>query len=226
MVSTKACGAFSPGSNPGLGLQVFSDDMFEKISRNFYEREPLTVTKELLGKLLVKKIKEGEIVGKIVETEAYIGPYDKASHAYKNKKTKRNFVQFRERGHANILKIYGIYHCFCVVIGQKYIPAVALIRAVEPIKGIELMKINRSVKNDVAVTKLTNGPSKLCQAFGITTELNGIDLCGDALFICEGDGQPFEIVRSKRIGIGYAEEYKNVLWRFYIKDNKFVSNKN
>jgi DNA-3-methyladenine glycosylase len=112
-----------------------------------------------------------------------------------------------------------------VVIGQKYIPAVALIRLVEPIKGIELMKINQGVKNDVSLTELTNGPSKLCRAFGITEELNGIDLCGDDLFISEGDGKPFEVGRSKRIGIDYAEEYKDVLWRFYIKDNEFISKK-
>jgi DNA-3-methyladenine glycosylase len=173
----------------------------------------------------VRRTEKGEIVGKIVETEAYIGPYDKASHAYRNRKTKRNFVQFGERGHAYIFRVYGMYHCFCVVIGQKYIPAVALIRSVEPIKGIELMKINQGVKNDVSLTELTNGPSKLCRAFGITEELNGIDLCGDDLFISEGDGKPFEVGRSKRIGIDYAEEYKDVLWKFYIKDNEFISKK-
>jgi DNA-3-methyladenine glycosylase len=194
-----------------------------KLHRNFYERDPLVVCKDLLGKVLVRKSIKGEIAGKIVETEAYIGPYDKASHAYKNKKTKRTEVQFGERGHAYIFRIYGIYHCFCIVIGPKYIPAVALIRAVEPLKGIELMKRNRNLTNEVPIKELTNGPSKVCQAFGLTAELNGADLCGDELFVCKNKETYFDIGISKRIGIDYAEEYREVPWRFYIKGNEFVS---
>jgi len=180
---------------------------------------------ELLGKLLVRKKKKGEVVGKIVETEAYIGPHDKASHAYGNKMTKRTLVQFGERGHTYIFKIYGIHHCFCVVVGPRYTPAVTLIRSVEPVKGVKLMKKNRGLNNNVSIIRLTNGPSKVCQAFEITKELNGIDLCGEDIFICEGAKFTFEVGKSKRIGIDYAEEYKDVLWRFYIKNNKFVSKK-
>jgi DNA-3-methyladenine glycosylase len=199
--------------------------MYVKLPRNFYERDPLIVSRELLGKFLVRKSIEGEIIGKIVETEAYIGPYDKASHAYNNRKTKRTIVQFGERGHAYIYRIYGIYHCFCIVVGPKYIPAVTLIRAIEPIQGIELIRRNRHLTDEVQITELTNGPSKICQAFRLTTELNGIDLCGEEIFICGGDETSFEVGMSKRIGVNYAEEYKDVPWRFYIKGNKFVSRK-
>jgi DNA-3-methyladenine glycosylase len=199
--------------------------MYAKLPRSFYERDPLIVSRELLGKFLVRKSTEGKIIGKIVETEAYIGPYDKASHAYNNRKTKRTIVQFGERGHAYIYRIYGIYYCFCIVVGPKYIPAVVLIRAVEPIQGVELMRRNRGLSNEIPITELTNGPSKVCQAFGLTTELHGIDLCGEELFICGGDEALFEVGISKRIGVDYAEEYKEAPWRFYIKSNKFVSRK-
>jgi len=199
--------------------------MYAKLPRNFYERDPLIVGRELLGKFLVRKSIKGEITGKIVETEAYIGPHDKASHAYNNKRTKRTIVQFGERGHAYIFRIYGIYHCFCIVVGPKYVPAVVLIRSIEPLKGVELMKRNRRLTDDISIRKLTNGPSKVCQAFGLTADLNGIDLCGEEIFVCEGDETPFDVGISKRIGVDYAEEYKDTPWRFYIKGNKFVSGK-
>jgi len=199
--------------------------MLTKLPRSLYERDPLIISRELLGKFLVRRTEEGEIVGKIVETEAYIGPHDKASHTYKNRKTKRTAVQFGERGHAYIFRIYGIYHCFCAVVGPKYVPAATLIRAVEPVQGIELMRKNRQLRGETPITELTNGPSKVCRAFALTDELNGIDLCGDELFICSGEEEKFEVETSKRIGVDYAEEYKDVPWRFFIKGNKFVSKK-
>lgn len=191
------------------------------LSRHFYERDPLTVTKSLLGKLIVRKVKRGVMIGKIVETEAYIAPHDKASHAYGNRKTERTIVQFGERGCAYIFKVYGRNHCFCVVVGPKYISAVALIRAVEPIEGIELMMKNRPVKSTF---DLTSGPSKFCQAFKITSEFNSADLCRNReLYIAKRGKNREKIIGSIRIGIDYAEEYRNVPWRFYIKDNIFVS---
>jgi len=195
---------------------------FERIKRPFYEREPLRVTKELLGKYIVKETESEKLVGKIVETEAYIGPYDKGSHTYNNKRTKRTEVQYRERGLAYIFTIYGKNVCFCIVIGRKYVPAVALIRAVEPISGIELMKKNRKIDN---IKNLTNGPSKFCQAFGITKKDYGTDLCtSSVLYLTKGEPiKSSEIARSKRINIDYAEEWKDKEWRFYIKNNEFVS---
>lgn len=195
---------------------------FERIKRSFYERDPLRVTEELLGKYIVKETANGKLVGKIVETEAYIGPYDKGSHAYNNKRTKRTEVQYGDRGLAYIFTIYEKNVCFCIVIGRKYIPAVALIRAVEPISGTEVMKKNRETKD---IKNLTNGPSKFCQAFGITKNDYGIDLCTSSkLYLVEGEAiKSSEIRRSKRINIDYAEEWKDKEWRFYIKNNKFVS---
>jgi DNA-3-methyladenine glycosylase len=194
-----------------------------RLSRTFYERDPLIVSRDLLGKYLVRTTKKGEIIGEIVETEAYIGPDDEASHAYGNKRTKRTSVQFGERGVAYIYRIYGIYHCFCVVVGPRYIPAVTLVRAVKPVKGLELMRKNRGLNRDVPINRLVNGPSKLCSAFGITSRLNGLDLCAGHLFLCRGTRSSFEVEQSARIGIDYAEEYKNAQWRFYQKNSEFTS---
>jgi DNA-3-methyladenine glycosylase len=191
------------------------------LSRKFYEQRPLVVTKKLLGKNIVRRAEEGVMVARIVETEAYIGPRDKASHAYDNRKTKRTLVQWGERGRAYVFKIYGRNHCFCAVIGRKHVPAVALIRAVEPLQGLRLMAKNRHVRSTV---NMTNGPSKLAQALRITSELNATDLChkGD-LFIAEGEQPVARIVSSARIGIDYAGEYRTVPWRFCIADNMFAS---
>jgi len=196
---------------------------YGRLPRVFYERDPLVVSKDLLGKFLVRKTKEGEIVGEIVETEAYLGPHDKASHAHNNKRTNRTLVQFGERGVAYVYTIYGMYQCFCIVVGPRHTPAVTLVRAVKPIKGMELMKRNRSLDENVLIHKLANGPSKLCRAFGITSKLNGANLLGEDLFLCRGTRSAFEVGQSARIGIDYAEEYRNVQWRFYEKDSEFVS---
>lgn len=197
-----------------------------KLKRDFYERDTLTVAKELLGKYLVHNSTEGTTIGKIVETEAYIGPSDPGSHAYKGLKSRRTEVQFGPGGYAYIYQIYGIYFCFNVVTQKIELPEVVLIRAVEPIEGIVLMTKRRkfseiTVKN---VINLTNGPSKLCTAMGIDKSLYGVDLCGEKLFV--GSHNPkvdFEIVSTPRINIDYAGEAKNYPWRFVIKNNKFVS---
>jgi len=191
------------------------------LPRKFYEQRPLVVTKKLLGKNIVRRVEGGVMIARIVETEAYIGPRDKASHAYDNRKTKRTLVQWSKRGCAYVFKIYGRNHCFCVVIGRRHVPAVALIRAVEPLQGLELMAKNRHVRSTV---NLTNGPSKLAQALRITSELNATDLCrrGD-LFIAEGEEPIGRIVSSARIGIDYAREYRSVPWRFCVPDSIFVS---
>jgi DNA-3-methyladenine glycosylase len=192
-----------------------------KLSREFFERNTLQVAEDLLGKILVIKTKHGEIAGEIVETEAYIGPYDKASHTYNNRNTDRTRVQFGKRGCAYIFSIYYKYHCLCVVAGPGNTPAAVLVRAVKPLCGLDIMKKNRCLK-DESDNNLTNGPAKFCQAFGITRKLNGTDLLGEEFFICEG-GPKLETCKSARVGIDYAEEYKNVPWRFYVKGNRFVS---
>jgi len=198
------------------------EEKFERLKRSFYEREPLIVTRDLLGRYIVKETAEGKLVGKIVEVEAYIGPYDKASHTYNNRKTKRTEVQYKERGLAYIFTVHGKNVCFCIVIGKKYEPAVALVRAVEPISGLDIMKRNRKTNN---IKNLTNGPSKFCQAFGITKKDYGLDLCKSSeLYLTKGEiVHDSEIARSKRVNIDYAEEWKDKEWRFYIKNNRFVS---
>jgi DNA-3-methyladenine glycosylase len=194
-----------------------------KLKRSFYENDPFTVCKDMLGKLIVNQSNCGIMTGEIVETEVYIGPDDKASHAYCNKRTKRTSVQFGERGHAYIFRVYGMYNCFCAVVGPPYVPAVVLVRAVRPIDGIDFMRKNRRLSAGAPIHKLTNGPSKFCQAYGITDELNGIDLLGQKLFLCEQEQSEFKIATSARVGIDYAEEYKDVCWRFYKEGDIFVS---
>jgi DNA-3-methyladenine glycosylase len=199
-----------------------------RLERTFYEQDTLRIAKELLGCYLVRKSIEGTTIGKIVETEAYIGPYDKASHAYKGKYTQRTKVQFGPGGYAYIYQIYGINYCFNVVTQQPGMPEVVLIRALEPMDGIELMSKRRNSADLTGkeIKNLTNGPSKLCKAMAIDRSLYGIDLCSDVLFLASSDhiwDQEMDVVTTKRINIDYAEEAKSYLWRFIIKNNPCIS---
>lgn len=202
-----------------------------KLNRNFYKRDSLIVAKELLGCILVHSVNGKVITGKIVETEAYRGPEDKAAHSYNNRRTERTEVMFGEAGRSYVYFIYGIHNCMNVVCGEVGLPHAVLIRALEPLKGIEYMSLNRynSSSVDISIKKqinLCNGPGKLCKALEIDRSLNGVDLCGDVLFITKGELVSEEDIKaSKRVGIDYAEEAKDYLWRFYIKDNKYISKK-
>jgi len=194
------------------------------LPRRFYERDTLVVARELLGKLLVHETAEGTTVGKIVEAEAYIGPEDKASHAYNNRRTSRTEVQFGPKGHAYVYQIYGMYYCFDATSGPILgKPEAVLIRALEPKDGIALMIKRRGLANN-QTANLTNGPSRLCMAMGITKKLNGTDLCRPPLYIedCKPVGEE-DIVKTKRVNVEYAGRWTRVPWRFFIKDNKFVS---
>jgi len=194
------------------------------LKRDFYERETLIVARELLGKFLVHETKEGTTVGKIVETEAYIGPEDMASHAYNSLRTKRTEVQFGPKGHAYVYQIYGMYFCFDVTSGRSVgKPEAVLVRALEPIDGVELMIRRRDVSGDLRAN-LTNGPSRLCMAMGITKRHDGTDLCIPPLYINSGvKVKKQHIIQTSRINVDYAEEWKRLPWRFFIKDNRFVS---
>lgn len=197
---------------------------FVRLVEDFYQRDTLTVAKELLGKLLVRKINGEELVCKIIETEAYLGADDKACHAYQNKRTSRTEAMFLPGGHAYVYLIYGMYNCLNVVSSKENRPEAVLIRAVEPLAGIDIMQQNRKVKNNKLIN-LTNGPGKLCQALNIDRNLNGYNLVtGQELFIIE-HFQPtaFEIIADRRINVDYAEEDALKPWRFYIKGNPFVS---
>jgi DNA-3-methyladenine glycosylase len=195
-----------------------------RLGSDFYQQDALTVAQELIGKLVIRELNGQQIVCKIVETEAYLGAEDKACHSYQNKRTDRTEVMFNQGGCAYIYLIYGMHNLFNVVVNDKGVPEATLIRAVEPISGLELIKENRGIKTDIK-EDLTNGPGKLSEALDIDRTLNGYDLVeGQELYIAEQEVKTdYEITSSKRINIDYAEEYKDKLWRFYIKENNYVS---
>ena len=188
------------------------------LPRRFYIRETLTVAEELLGKKLVRHTDNTRLVGKIVEVEAYRGSDDPGSHAYRGM-TPRNRLMFGKGGFAYVYFTYGMHYCFNVVTARQNAPGAVLIRALEPLNGIETMRKNRGNKN---LLNLTNGPAKLTEAMNITKKQNGLDLTrSKELFICEPEvKENFEFVSTKRIGIKVGVDKP---WRFYVKDNKFVS---
>jgi DNA-3-methyladenine glycosylase len=175
----------------------------------FYRGDPLDVARSLLGSLVVHRHPvRGEIVGRIVETEAYRGQEDLACHASKGL-TKRTRTMFGPPGRAYVYLIYGMYDMLNVVTWPEGDPAAVLIRAIEPVAGIE---------------RTTDGPGKLTQAMGITCELNDEPLTGDRLFVAADTDYPDVRVRTgPRIGIAYAGEWTQKPWRFYVADNSFVS---
>lgn len=201
------------------------------LNEGFYKRNALTVAEDLLGKILVRKINGITIKSKIVETEAYIGAIDKASHAYNNKRTARTEPLFHEGGIAYVYFIYGLYYCFNVISDKKDIASGILIRAVEPLDNFDYLAKVRFNKKYDELTKsqkknLTNGPSKICMALSINKEDNYKKLyLGKDLYIENCIEETFEVVKTKRVGIDYAEEAIEFPWRFYIKGNMYISKK-
>ena len=190
----------------------------KKLPRSFYLRPTVVVAKDLLGKYLVRKTPRAVLIGKIVEVEAYLGDRDPASHAY-NGRTNRNEVMFWKGGHLYVYFTYGMHYCANVVTCEPQIARAVLLRAVEPIEGIAFMKKHRG--KQIEKRMLTNGPAKLCQAFGIDRKDNGVDLLGDVIFIAQGEAIPrIAVLSSPRIGITRAIYHR---WRFYVKDNPWVS---
>jgi DNA-3-methyladenine glycosylase len=199
---------------------------FNKLPQQFYQRKDVVrISRELLGKLLVTNFDNILTAGRIVETEAYNGAVDKASHAYGNRRTNRTEVMFGEGGVAYVYLCYGIHHLFNVVTNVGETPHAVLIRAVEPIIGIEDMLI-RTGKKKLDNT-LTRGPGNVSKALGIYTRHTGINLQSNEIFIAD-DGfkvKPSQLVATKRIGVDYAGEDALLLYRFFIKDNPYVSGK-
>jgi DNA-3-methyladenine glycosylase len=195
----------------------------KKLGRNFYTRELLTVARELLGKTLVKNDKGKILSGKIVEVEAYDGSVDEAAHTFKGK-TKRNEIMFGSGGFFYVYFTYGAHFCCNVVTGQTGYGTAVLIRAVEPIKGINAMIKNRfniNLVNEKEKFNLTNGPGKICQAMSINKSHYGLDLTGNNIYLLDAPHiKDNEIVVTKRIGI---KKSVDLPWRFYIKDNPYVS---
>jgi len=191
------------------------------LDRNFYLKDGHSVAKKLLGKLLVHNTSKGRISGMIVEVEMYDGRSDRASHAYKNKNTPRSLTQHKIGGIAYVYMIYGMYYCFNIVTNKVNIPEVVLVRALEPVEGIDLMAQKRATDK---IKNLCSGPGKLCRALGIDKTFNEVDLCSGSLFL-----EDYKIINKKdiltspRINIDYSGEAKDYLWRYYIKDNVYVS---
>lgn len=198
------------------------------LTRDFYDRDSLIVARELLGKLLVHEVNGKRLCAKIVEAEAYMGITDQAAHSYGGRRTSRVEVMYGRPGFSYVFLVYGMYHCFNVVTREEGNPQAVLLRAGEPVEGLELMAENRYKKELSALTKgqltgLTNGPGKLCKALSIDKSLNGEDLCKNRLYVAEGPAETFSVIESKRIGIDYAGEAKDYPWRFYIEGNRYVS---
>lgn len=182
----------------------------KKLSREFYNRETITVAQELLGKYLVHKSNGIERVGRIVEVEAYLGPHDLAAHSSKGL-TPRTKVMFGPPGHAYVYLIYGMYYCMNVVTEKEGHASAVLLRALEPIKNLQMR---------------TQGPGLLCKAMHIDKRLHGHDMLSRDFYIAENDeSKPFTVIKTKRIGVHYAKEWADKPLRFYIKENLFISKK-
>jgi DNA-3-methyladenine glycosylase len=197
----------------------------KKLRKSFYRRELLDVAKSLLGKILVKVDGKNILSGKIVEVEGYHGDFDKAAHSFRGI-TKRTEIMFETGGYLYVYFTYGAHHCCNVVTGKKGQGTAVLIRAVEPLSGIDSMiknRFERKLKNNKEIFNLTNGPGKTCQAFGIDKKHSGIDLTGNEIFILDGEEiKSKDIGVSKRIGITRSVELP---WRFFVKNNPYLSRK-
>lgn len=196
----------------------------KKLPIEFYRRDnAVLIAKELLGKILVTKMDGIKTSGRIVEVEAYNGILDKASHAFGGRRTNRTETMFANGGVAYVYLCYGIHHMFNVVTNLKDIPHAILIRAVEPVHGIETMKLRAGTQN--AGYTLTKGPGNVSKALGLHTSYSGVSLVSKELFIAD-DGfvlKKEEIIASPRIGVDYAGKDAKLNYRFFIKGNLFVS---
>jgi DNA-3-methyladenine glycosylase len=196
---------------------------FTRISESFFLRsDTVRVARDLLGKLLVVPAPDGaRVSGMIVETEAYMGVDDKAAHSYGGRRTARNEITYAEGGHVYVFFVYGMYYQLNLVTGAADHAHVVLIRGLEPVEGIEIMRHRRGKMPD---TNLTSGPGKLTIALGVDRSFNGEHLSGDRIWV--EDYKNFtktEIAAGPRVGIDYAEEFIEMPWRFWIKGNQYVS---
>lgn len=204
-----------------------------KLTRDFFDRDTLTVAPALLGKYLVRSYGGTLLAGRITETEAYIGRCDKACHAYNYRRTARTEMLFAPPGTAYIYLIYGMYHCLNFVTEPAGTPCAVLLRGGAARAGIAQMTQNRYGRSPDELTpyqrkNFLNGPGKLCKALSLTKAQNGISLLGDALYLCDRledvglvtppeDTLPFDILSGPRVGIDYAEEAVAFPWRYQIK---------
>jgi DNA-3-methyladenine glycosylase len=191
-----------------------------KLTRDFYARPVLLVARECIGKVLVHRTADGVAAGRIVEVEAYRGPLDLAAHSARGR-TKRTAVMYGPPGYAYVYLLYGISWALNLVTTAEDAPHAVLIRAIEPLRGIDLMVRRRRKSADSR--ELTNGPGKLTNALAITGADYGRDLCGGRLYLERSDAPAGRIGRSTRINVDYAGAWASKLWRFYERGNRYVS---
>ena len=198
------------------GTAVPEPAAFAPLPRDFFARPTLVVARALLGQVLVHESPEGVAAGRIVEAEAYLGPSDPASHAYR--RTRRSLVMWGPPGHAYVYFTYGNHFCINVVTEHEGVAGAVLIRALEPVAGVDLMRRRRGVDR---LTDLCSGPGKLTQALGISGRHNGQDMTAPPLYVARGalrDGE--RVGRSPRVGITRAADWP---WRFYVEGSPFLS---
>lgn len=195
---------------------------FSTLDVSFYERSCFTVARELLGSLLMSFAGGEPTAGRIVEVEPYVGAYDRACHAWPMKRTPRTEAMFGPGGRAYIFFVYGMHHQLCAVTGPEGTPDAVLIRALEPIEGIDVMTRRRNQP----MKRLCDGPGKLCSALAVTSELYGIDLTAPSSPLTIMKGNPIgddRVLAAPRVGVAYAGPYATVPWRMYLKDCPWVS---
>jgi len=198
----------------------------KKLDYSFYSgKDVVKIAKDLLGKILITQFDGIITSGRIVETEAYAGIIDRASHAFGSRRTSRTEVMFADGGKAYVYLCYGIHHLFNVVTNKKDVPHAVLIRAVEPLQGVDAM-LKRAGKKKLGFT-LTKGPGNVSKALGISTHNSGSDLFADEIFIADDGLKLFkkDILATPRIGVDYAGEDAKLLYRFIVRENKYVSGK-
>lgn len=189
------------------------------LPRSFYDREVLDIAPELIGTILVHRSSEGTTAGRIVECEAYRGPEDLAAHSAGGRRTKRTEAMFGPPGRTYMFLLYGVNWAFNVVVAAEGTPHAILVRAIEPIHGLDLMSKRRGV--EAHRTILTNGPGKLTGAMGLDASHYGEDLCASRLFIAPGTSSI--VGTSARINVDYAGEHAALPWRYYERGNRYVS---
>lgn len=187
--------------------------MNERLNRDFYDRPTLDVAPEMLGKVLVHRVGDVELAGRIMEVEAYLGPEDLASHAAR-KTSKRARLMFGPSGIVYVYLVYGMHHCLNFVTDREGTAGAVLVRAIEPLEGIEQMRRNRGTT--VSDRNLANGPGKLSQAMGIEMAHNGIDGCGDQLWVEDRGHKTSRLHQTPRIGVDYAGAWADKPWRFAV----------
>ncbi len=200
-----------------------SSHLARPLGRSFYLARTLRVARALLGKVLAHETAAGRVAGRIVEVEAYRGPRDRAAHSFGGRRTARNQTMWGPPGHAYVYFVYGMHHCVNVVTQPAGVPEAVLLRALEPIDGIELMRARRGL-GDAPAWRLCRGPGALCQALGLTRADDGVDLVSGPLRLLDAPGVPAaQVARTPRIGVAYAGADALRPWRFLVRGSAAVS---